>query len=129
MGDGEIAEGQIWEAAMSASFYHLDNLVAILDKNCLQATGRNCERFDIDRVDEKLQSFGWHVIECDGHNIEEIIKAFDAADKVKGKPVLIIAHTVKGKGVSFMEDNVVFHNGSLTKQQYETATNELKVEG
>src|SRR5659263_229483 len=129
MGDGEIAEGQIWEAAMSASFYHLDNLVSILDKNCLQATGRNCERFDIDRVDEKLQSFGWHVIECDGHNIEEIIKAFDAADKVKGKPVLIIAHTVKGKGVSFMEDNVVFHNGSLTKQQYETATNELKVEG
>jgi len=125
LGDGEIAEGQIWEAAMSASFYKLDNLVAILDKNTLQATGRVSERFNSDPIVEKFESFGWHVLECDGHNINEIIDAFRTADDVHGKPVFLVAHTIKGKGVSFMEDNVVYHNGAITREQYELAVKEL----
>lgn len=129
LGDGEIAEGQIWEAAMSASFYKLDNLVAILDKNTLQATGRVSERFNSDPMVEKFESFGWHVIECNGHDIKEIIDAFEVTDNIKGKPVLLIAHTIKGKGVSFMEDDVVYHNGAMTKEQYEQATSELSEEG
>lgn len=129
LGDGEIAEGQIWEAAMSASFYKLDNLVAILDKNTLQATGRVSERFNSDPMVEKFESFGWHVIECNGHDINEIIDAFRMADNVNGKPVLLIAHTIKGKGVSFMEDDVAYHNGAMTKEQYELAVKELSEVG
>lgn len=121
LGDGEIAEGQIWEAAMAASFYKLDNLVGILDCNKVQATGPILERFDINPIKEKWQAFGWHVIEIDGHDIEQIIKAFDEADQVKGKPTMIIAHTVKGKGIPFAENNAAFHNGIMTQEQYEIA--------
>lgn len=125
MGDGEMAEGQIWEAAMAASVYKLDNLVAIVDQNRLQATGTVDERFNTNPLPEKWASFGWNVIEVDGHDMERILCAFDEADKVKAKPTVIIAHTVKGKGISFAENVVGFHNGGLTKEQYETALREL----
>lgn len=125
MGDGEMAEGQIWEAAMAASNFKIDNVVGIVDQNRLQATGSIEERFNTNPLPEKWESFGWHVIQIDGHNVEEIIKAFDEADTVKGKPTVIIAHTVKGKGISFAENVVGFHNGALTKEQYQTALNEL----
>ncbi len=128
LGDGELAEGQVWEAAMTSANYKLDNLVAIVDKNGLQATGAIEERFNIGSVSDKFSAFGWHVIEIDGHNMEEIIDALDAADEVKGKPVVIIARTIKGKGVSFAENNVAFHNGPLTKEQYELALKELDAE-
>ncbi len=125
LGDGELAEGQIWEAALAASVYKLDNLIAILDKNCLQATGCVAERFNTNPLDEKWEAFGWKVIECNGHNMKDLIDAFDEADKVKGRPILILANTVKGKGISFAENVVAFHNGSMTNEQYELALKEL----
>lgn len=125
MGDGEMDEGQIWEAAMAASNFKIDNIVGIVDKNCLQATGACANRFNTDPLPEKWKSFGWHVIEIDGHNVEQILAAFEEADTVKGKPTVIIAHTIKGKGVSFMENVVAFHNGSLTKEQHKLALKEL----
>ena len=129
IGDGEMAEGQIWEAAMSASFYKLDNLVAILDLNGLQATGSIKELFNTAPVTQKWESFGWHVIECNGHNIKEIVESLNEADEVKGKPVIIIAKTIKGKGLSFAENNPSFHNGHMTKDQYDQALMELELEG
>ena len=125
MGDGEQAEGQIWEAAMAAAAYKLDNIVGIIDQNGLQATGAVADRFNTNPLPEKWAAFGWHVIEIDGHNIVEILRAFDEADTIKGKPTAIIAHTVKGKGISFAENVVGFHNGALTREQYETALKEL----
>ncbi len=125
MGDGEQAEGQIWEAAMAASAHKIDNIVGIIDQNCLQATGSIIERFNTNPLPEKWAAFGWHVIEIDGHNIEEILRALDEADTIKGKPTAIIAHTVKGKGISFAENAAGFHNGALTPEQYETALKEL----
>ena len=125
MGDGEMAEGQIWEAAMAASVYKLDNLVGIVDQNRLQATGTVEERFNSNPLPEKWASFGWHVIEVDGHDIGQILAALDEADTVKGKPTVLIAHTIKGKGVSFAENVVGFHNGALTEEQYATALKEL----
>ncbi|MBE6905801.1 MAG: transketolase [Ruminococcaceae bacterium] len=125
MGDGEMAEGQIWEAAMAAANFKLDNVVGIIDQNRLQATGAVIDRFNTNPLPEKWEGFGWHVIEVDGHHIEEILRALDEADTVKGKPTVIIAHTVKGKGISFTENVVAFHNGALTKEQYETALKEL----
>jgi transketolase len=125
VGDGEIAEGQIWEAAMTAAYYKLDNLVVFLDKNRLQAMGAVTERYNTNPLPEKWQAFGWHVTEIDGHNIKEIIKALDQADDISGKPKIIIAHTVKGKGISFAENVVAFHNGELTKEQFDLAFSEL----
>lgn len=125
IGDGEIAEGQIWEAAMAAAYYKLDNLVAIIDRNRLQATGPIVERFDTNPLIPKWEAFGWNVIEIDGHNVDEIIKSLDKADEVKGKPTMIIANTIKGKAISFAENNVAFHNGAMTQEQYETAKNDL----
>ena len=125
VGDGEIAEGQIWEAAMTASYYKLDNLVAILDKNRLQAMGPITERYNTNPLAEKWRSFGWHVSETDGHNISEIIIALDSVDNIKGQPKMIIAHTIKGKGLSFAENVVAFHNGELTQEQYDQACKEL----
>jgi transketolase len=121
VGDGELAEGQIWEASMTAAFYKLDNLVAILDKNNVQATGPVVERYNTNPHAEKWKAFGWHVKEIDGHNIRQIADALDEADKVKGAPVMIIANTVKGKGVPFAEGKADFHHGIMTEQQYETA--------
>ncbi|MEM1486103.1 transketolase [Oscillospiraceae bacterium PP1C4] len=125
MGDGEMAEGQIWEAAMAAANFNLDNVVGIVDQNCLQATGACAQRFNTNPLPEKWESFGWNVIEVDGHDVEQIVEALDRADAVQGKPTVIIAHTVKGKGVSFAENVVGFHNGALTREQYETALTEL----
>jgi transketolase len=129
IGDGELAEGQIWEAAMAASFYKLDNLIAILDKNRLQATGFIEERFDTNPYAKKWKAFGWEVIECDGHSIPEIIEALDKADEIKNKPTLILANTVKGKGVPFAENVAAFHNGAMSQEQYELALSKLTVEG
>lgn len=125
LGDGEIAEGQVWEAAMAASAYHADNLVAIVDRNRLQANGKIKERFDSGNIAAKFLSFGWNVMEIDGHNMEEIMSALDSADDVKGVPTAIIAHTVKGKGLSFAENVVSYHNGMLTEETYRQALEEL----
>jgi transketolase len=125
VGDGELDEGQIWEAAMAASFYKLDNLTAILDNNGLMATGVIAERFDSSPLPEKWRSFGWWVYEIDGHDIKSILEALEEADKVTGLPKMIIAHTVKGKGISFAENQPAFHNGILTQEQYELALQEL----
>ncbi len=125
IGDGEIAEGQIWEAAMTASYYKLDNLIIFLDKNNLQATGPITDRYDTNPLAEKWKAFGWHVSEVDGHNIKDIINTLDQADKVTGKPKIIIARTVKGKGIPFAENVAAFHNGELTKEQFDLACTEL----
>lgn len=125
VGDGELAEGQIWEGVMAASVYGLDNLTVIVDQNGLQATGTVCERFNIGPLSQKWASFGWHVIDVDGHDVEQILSAYDEAETIKGKPTVMIARTVKGKGVSFAENVVAFHNGSLTEEQYHTALREL----
>jgi transketolase len=125
VGDGELAEGQIWEAAMSAAYYKLDNLVAIVDRNKLQATGPICERFDTNPVAPKWAAFGWEVIEVDGHDMTAILQAFDQAAQVKGKPTVIIAQTVKGKCISFAENNPAFHNSAMSPEQWEIAKNDL----
>ncbi|NSW93305.1 MAG: transketolase [Bacteroidales bacterium] len=125
VGDGEIAEGQIWEAALAASFYKLDNLTVFLDRNNLQATGPIPERYDTNPLKEKWEAFGWHVSVIDGHSISEIIKALEDSEKIAGKPKMIIANTVKGKGVSFAENVAAFHNGELTEEQFVRACKEL----
>lgn len=125
MGDGEQAEGQIWEAAMAAANFKADNLVALLDKNNLQATGSVVERFNSNPIIPKWEAFGWHVIEIDGHDMEKILDALDEADTVVGKPIIIIANTVKGKGISFAENVVSFHNGTFTQETYDQALAEL----
>lgn len=116
MGDGEQQEGSVWEAAMSASNFRLDSLCAIIDKNRLQIDGWVKDVMDIDPLADKYRSFGWHVIEIDGHNMQQILDAFDEARNTKGKPSVIIADTIKGKGVSFMEDQVGWH-GVATKDR------------
>ena len=126
MGDGEMAEGQIWEAAMAGSNFKIDHIIGIVDQNRLQATGAISERFNTNPLKEKWESFGWHVIVIDGHNIGEIVAALEEADTVKGQPTVILAQTVKGKGVSFAENNVSFHNGALTREQYQTALKEIQ---
>lgn len=121
VGDGEMAEGQIWEAAMAASAFRLDRLVAILDRNGLQAMGRVAERFNTDPLAEKWRAFGWHVVEIDGHDIQAILDALNAMDAVSGQPKMIIARTVKGAGIPFAENRVEFHNGQMDAAQYEEA--------
>jgi len=129
LGDGELAEGQVWEGAMAAKVYGLDNLVAIVDRNKKQAQGSVEDRFDIGSISEKWQAFGWHVIEIDGHNMEEILKGFDGADEVKGKPTVIIANTVKGKGFDQAEANMAgMHNAPLTEEQYQEVMSQLSQE-
>ena len=127
IGDGELAEGQIWEAAIAASAFKADNLVAIIDRNGLQANGKVKERLNSGNIAAKFIGFGWHALEIDGHNIEEILGALDAADEIKGIPVAIIANTVKGKGVSFAENAVGYHNGMLTEETYRQALEELSI--
>lgn len=118
LGDGEIAEGQIWEASMCASNYKLDNLAAILDKNQVQAMGPVCERYDTNPHPEKWLAFGWHVIEIDGHDVGAVNDALDEAETIKGKPTMIVAHTVKGKCVPFAEGQARFHHGIMTQEEY-----------
>lgn len=125
-GDGELAEGQVWEAFMSAVNFGLDNLRVIIDRNGLQATGKTKERFPIGVIEDKVKAFGFHVITIDGHDMDAIADAFEQADSIKGKPAAIIADTIKGKGIPFAEGVVSFHNGSLTREQYEEAKEHLK---
>jgi transketolase len=121
VGDGEMAEGQIWEAAMAAAAFSLDHLVAILDCNGLQAMGRVAERFNTNPVADKWRAFGWHVVDIDGHDMAAITDALDDVDAVCGKPKMILARTVKGAGIPFAEDRVEFHNGQLDAEQYQAA--------
>jgi len=125
IGDGESQEGVVWEASMSAAFYKLDNLVYILDKNKVQQTGKTEEIMDIGDVAAKWKAFGFNVVEIDGHNMEQITNALDAADNVKGKPTMIIANTIKGKGVSFMELNHKFHGKAPNDEEFKQAMEEL----
>ena len=124
-GDGEIQEGQILEAAMSSSHYKLDNLCLIVDNNNLQIDGKVTDIMNVYPIDEKFKSFGFNVINVDGHNIEELINAFEEAKKTKGKPTAIIANTIKGKGVSFMENNAGWHGKAPSEEEYKLAMKEL----
>ncbi|MEE1002495.1 MAG: transketolase [Acutalibacteraceae bacterium] len=126
LGDGEIEEGQVWEAAMFAGFKNLDNLVAFVDYNNLQIDGRMTEVMSSLPIDEKFKAFNWHVINIDGNDIEQIEAAYKEAREVKGKPTCIIGKTIKGKGVSFMEDVCDWHGVAPNKEQYEAAMEELK---
>lgn len=125
LGDGEIGEGQVWEAAMYASAKKLDNLVAFVDNNNLQIDGTVEEVNSPYPIPEKFAAFGWNVIEIDGHNFDEIASALDNARNCKGKPTAVIATTVKGKGVSFMENQVNWHGSAPNAEQYEIAMKEL----
>ena len=119
--DGELQEGLVWEAAMLASHYKLDNLVVIIDNNGLQIDGANGDVMGINPLDEKFKSFGFNVVTCNGHDFDEIHEAMNIIDEVKGKPSVIIAKTVKGKGVSFMENKVEWHGQAPNKEQKEKA--------
>lgn len=125
LGDGELPEGSNWEAFLSAAHYKLDNLYAILDYNKQQITGTNAEVMNTDSVKEKLEAFGWAVIEVDGHNLEELENALNSGPLEAGKPTFVIAHTIKGKGVSYMEGNKKWHHGVPSEAQYALAMSEL----
>jgi transketolase len=126
MGDGEIAEGQIWEAAMSAAKYGLDNLCGMVDVNGLQIDGATKDVMPSEPLDEKFRAFNWHVIVVDGHDYDALINAFEEAKTVKGKPTMLILKTVKGKGVSFMENNYGWHGKAPNDEQYEQAKAEVE---
>ena len=125
MGDGECNEGSVWEAAMAASHYKLNNLIGIVDKNNFQQTGSNAEIMSVGDLSSKWKSFGWNVIDVDGHDIGELYDAF-TIEKPSNSPTVIIAKTVKGKGFSFAENNNAWHHAPLSKSQYEAALEELK---
>ena len=125
LGDGEIEEGQVWEAAMTANKYKLDNLCVIVDNNNLQIDGTIEEVMSSYPIDEKFKSFGFNVLNIDGNNIEEIINAFESAKKTKDKPTCIIAKTIKGKGISFMEDKAEWHGKAPNEEQYNEAMKSL----
>lgn len=125
MGDGEQQEGMIWEAAMCAAHHKLDRLIAFVDCNKLQITGTVKEVMNVDPLDSKWQSFGWNVQAVNGHSFSEILKAIDNAKMHKGSPSVILADTVKGKGVSFMENELIWHRNTITKEQYEQAIFEI----
>jgi transketolase len=125
LGDGEQQEGQIWEAAMTAAHRKLDNLTAIIDYNKIQIDGFVNDIKGVEPLAAKWRSFGWHVIEIDGHDFSAIESAFDEALETEGKPTLILAHTVKGKGVSFMENKAEFHGRALSEEEMEQALSEL----
>jgi transketolase len=125
IGDGESNEGQIWEAAMTASHYNLDNVCAIMDRNRFQIDGLCCDVKELPQMKKRWESFGWHAIETDGHDVEKMMDALDEAEKVKNAPTIIIADTVKGKGVSFIEHNNEFHGTAPKKEELEAALAEL----
>lgn len=124
-GDGELQEGQIWEAAMTSAHYKLDNLCVIIDNNNLQIDGKVSDVMNIYPINEKFRSFGFATIDVDGHNIKELITAFEQAKKIKGQPTVIIANTIKGKGVSFMENAAEWHGKAPNDEQYKQAMMEL----
>lgn len=125
LGDGELEEGQVWEAAMFAAHYQLDNLVAIIDNNGLQIDGKLSEVCSPEPINEKFLAFGWHVIEINAHDFNEIEKAFDEAEKITGQPVAIIQRSTKGKNVSFMENKAAWHGTAPNEEQYNIAMSEL----
>lgn len=125
LGDGELQEGIIWDTAMAAAHFKVDNLTAIIDLNGLQIDGPNEEVMGVEPVADKFRAFGWHVIEINGHDFKKIVAAFDEARNIKLKPTLIIAHTVKGKGVSFMENSVGWHGNAPKKEDADKALAEL----
>ena len=126
LGDGECNEGQVWEGAMAAAHFKLDNLVAMVDNNGLQIGGWNCDVMNLEPLNKKWEAFGWHVIEVDGHDFAQLLNAFEQARLVKGQPTVVIAHTVKGKGVSFMENNADFHGKAPNAAEVEIALKELE---
>ncbi|MDD5428415.1 MAG: transketolase [Candidatus Omnitrophica bacterium] len=128
MGDGETNEGQVWEAAMTSAHYKLDNVCAIIDFNKLQIDGFCCDIKDMGPYVRKWADFGWNAIEVDGHDIEQLMNALDKAEQTKGKPTAIIAHTVKGKGVSFVENKAQWHGVAPKQEEYERAIKELDAE-
>lgn len=125
LGDGELQEGQVWEAAMTSAHYKLDNVTAFVDFNGLQIDGDVSSVMNVNPIDEKFKAFGWNVITINGHSFEEIFKAIDEAKSIKGKPTMIIAKTIKGKGVSFMENEASWHGTAPSKEQCEKAIEEL----
>lgn len=125
VGDGEIQEGQIWEAAMFGSYHKVDNVVCIVDYNRIQLDGFVKDIMDLEPLADKWRSFGWHTIEADGHSIEALQRAYKEAAETKGKPTCIIAHTVKGKGVSFMENNPKYHGVAPSEKEKELALQEI----
>ena len=125
IGDGELQEGMIWETAMSAANYKLDNLIAIIDWNGLQIDGKNEDVMNVSPIDEKFAAFGWNVLMINGHDFAQIFDAFDKARACKGKPTVIIAKTNKGHGVSFMEDNAGWHGKAPNAEETEKAIAEL----
>ncbi len=126
LGDGEIQEGQIWEAAMSAAFHKIDNLVAIVDYNRIQLDGFVKDIMELEPLAEKWRAFGWHTLEINGHDITEIRAALEDAERTKTHPTCIVAHTIKGKGVSFMENNPAFHGTAPNAEQVKQALQELQ---
>lgn len=125
LGDGEIQEGQVWEAAMTAAHYRLDNLCAIIDNNGLQIDGHCCDVMDIEPIVNKWEAFGWHVIDINGHDMKAIVDALNKAETVKERPTMIVARTIKGKGVSFFEGKVEYHGLAPTHEELEMALKEL----
>ena len=126
LGDGECEEGQVWEAAMAASHYHLDNLCAIVDFNGLQIDGNVQDVMDPTPIDKKFEAFGWNTINIDGHDFDDIRNAFKVARECKGKPTMILAHTIKGKGVSYMENAANWHGVAPNEEQLKIALEELE---
>jgi transketolase len=126
LGDGELQEGQIWEAAMAAAHYRLDNLLAIVDNNGLQIDGPVSKVMEIEPLGKKWEGFGWGVLRVDGHNLEDILESFATAREIRGRPAVIIAKTVKGKGVSFFEGKVEYHGVAPTQEELKRALKELK---
>ena len=125
LGDGEIEEGQVWEAAMTSNKYKLDNLCVIVDNNNLQIDGKIEEVKGLTNIGDKFKSFGFEVLQIDGNNIEELLNAFNVAKQIKGRPTVIIAKTIKGKGVSFMENKVEWHGRAPKEEEYKQAIEEL----
>ncbi len=125
LGDGELQEGQVWEASMAAAHYKLDNLTAFLDYNGLQIDGKITDVMSPEPVAGKFEAFGWNVLKVDGHDIEKIIEAINQAKNTKGKPTIIVANTIKGKGVSFMENQAGWHGSAPNKEQRDQAIEEL----
>ena len=126
LGDGECDEGQVWEAAMAAAHFKVDNLIAIVDNNGLQIDGWNKDVMNLEPLNEKWKSFNWHVLECNGNDAGEVVKALELAKKLYGRPTVIIAHTVKGEGVSFMENNPDFHGKAPSAEELKKALKELE---
>ena len=126
LGDGELQEGEVWEAAMFAAHYQLDNLIAIVDNNGLQIDGKVSDVMSPYPIDDKFEAFGWHVINIDGHDFNRMEKAFNEAETVMQKPTVIVMRSVKGRGVSYMENDVNWHGKAPNDDEYETAVQELK---